>query len=126
MAVRMEKVEPLLGRLEHLLAGVMPHVSAAARPALERWRSDAAALLFHLHPPKGLPLLIAVIGGTGTGKSTVVNRLLGVGASATSFRRTFTSGAVAISREDDDISKEWLLIEHIPATADTLPARGQS
>src|SRR5689334_17598548 len=87
MAVRIDRIEPLLARLDHLLAGVGPHVSPASRPALERWRSDAAALRFHLHPPKDSPLLTAVIGGTGTGKSTVVNRLLGVGASATSFRR---------------------------------------
>src|SRR5437764_7804393 len=69
---------------------------------------------------------MAIIGGTGTGKSTVVNRLLGVGASATSFRRTFTSGAVAIARDAEEMPETWLSVEHVPATADALPARGQT
>jgi len=125
MAARLEKLDPLLSRLETLLGGLSGHVSAATRPALERWRSDAAALRFHLHPPRNAPLLTCVIGGTGTGKSTIVNRLLGVGASATSFRRTYTSGAVAIARKADDVPENWLGVERTVAGADRLPARGQ-
>jgi len=125
MAVRMQKIEPLLARLEQLLADVSAHITSA-RPALERWRSDAAALRFHLNPPKHGPLLTAVIGGTGTGKSTVVNRLLGVGASATSFRRTFTSGAVAIAGSSDDLPSNWLGVQHVVIPSDGLPARGQT
>lgn len=125
MAVRMQKIEPLLARLEQLLADVSAHITSA-RPALERWRSDAAALRFHLNPPKHGPLLTAVIGGTGTGKSTVVNRLLGVGASATSFRRTFTSGAVAIADNSNDLPTDWLGVQHVVVPPDGLPARGQT
>jgi len=121
----MQKIEPLLARLEQLLADVSAHITSA-RPALERWRSDAAALRFHLNPPKHGPLLTAVIGGTGTGKSTVVNRLLGVGASATSFRRTFTSGAVAIAGNSNDLPSDWLNVQHVVVPPDGLPARGQT
>ncbi|MDB5329541.1 MAG: hypothetical protein JWP03_692 [Phycisphaerales bacterium] len=125
MPSRLDKLDPLLGRLDNLLAA-MP-LSQTTKPIVERWRSDAAALRFHLRPrAKNQPLLAAVIGGTGTGKSTVVNRLLGVSASATSFRRTFTSGAVAIAREAGDVPDEWLGVEHVIATADRLPARGQA
>ena len=42
-------------------------------------------------------MLLAILGGTGTGKSTLVNRLLDANVTATSFRRTFTAGAVAIA-----------------------------
>lgn len=71
-------------------------------------------------------MLVTVIGGTGTGKSTLVNRLLGTGASATSFRRTFTTGAVAIAREPAaDVPPQWLGVEHIVVDADALPARGR-
>lgn len=125
MPPRLDRLDPLLSRLENLLGSVAANVSGATRPAVERWRSDAAALGFHLHPPRNAPLLTCVIGGTGTGKSTIVNRLLGVGASATSFRRTYTSGAVAIARKFEDVPQGWLGVEHIPAGADRLPARGQ-
>src|SRR5260221_8584549 len=125
MPARLEKLDPLLTRLEQLLASLGAHVSASARPAVERWRSDAAALGFHLNPPRNSPLLTCVIGGTGTGKSTLVNRLLGVGASATSFRRTYTSGAVAIARKPEDVPERWLGVEHVAASAERLPARGE-
>ncbi|MDB5910561.1 MAG: superfamily binding cassette transporter, partial [Massilia sp.] len=125
MPPRLDKLDPLLARLDNLLAG-MP-LSPSSKTVVERWRSDAAALRFHLRPrPKDQPLLAAVIGGTGTGKSTIVNRLLGVSASATSFRRTFTGGAVAVAREAGDVPGGWLGVEHVIATPDRLPARGQA
>lgn len=125
MTLRLDQLDPPLARLDHLLAGVT--LSASMKAGVERWRSDAAALRFHLRPrDQGKPLLLAVIGGTGTGKSTLVNRLLGVDASATSFRRTFTAGPVAISREPADVPAGWLGVEHVLATPDRLPARGEN
>src|SRR4029434_10881376 len=82
--------------LEQELARLRPVHPAAPDDPIERWRSDAKALQFHLRPRGNHSLLLCVLGGTGAGKSTVVNRLLNMNASATSFRRTFTSGAVAI------------------------------
>lgn len=119
-----DQLETSLARLNQLLGDIA--VSASMKPAVDRWRSDAAALLFHLRPrDKTKPLLVAVIGGTGTGKSTMVNRLLGASASATSFRRTFTSGAVAIARAAEDVPRGWLGVEHHAISSAQLPARGQ-
>ena len=52
--------------------------------------------MFHLAKPSECPTVICILGGTGTGKSTMVNRLLEANVSAASFRRTFTAGPVAI------------------------------
>ena len=38
---------------------------------------------------------IAILGGTGTGKSTILNRLVRHDLSAANYRRTFTAGPVA-------------------------------
>ena len=47
-ALRTDKLEPLLGRLDAMLVSAAPGLSAPARAAVERWRADAAALRFHL------------------------------------------------------------------------------
>src|SRR5687768_7444129 len=119
---RIEKLDAPLARLDAQLAVAVAGASAAARAAAERWRGDAAALRFHLRPRgKGAATLVAVIGGTGTGKSTLVNRLLGANLSAASFRRTFTSGAVAIARRAADVPDGWLGIDHVRPAAADLP-----
>src|SRR5215213_9399953 len=97
----LENLEPLLSRLDGLLSSAGPQLPGPRRAAIERWRADSDALRFHLRhfAARGqrrgageTPPLVAVIGGTGTGKSTMVNRLLGRTFTAASFRRTFTSG----------------------------------
>src|SRR5947199_10767310 len=80
--------------------------------ALERWRSDVRALLFHLRNRFERPPIVAVIGGTGTGKSTIVNRICEASVSATSFRRTFTSGPVAVAVDASFLPQGWLGVEH--------------
>ena len=55
-----------------------------------------------------------------------MNRLLGVDASATSFRRTFTAGPVAIAGDAKDLPADWLGIEHVVISPEKLPARGQN
>jgi hypothetical protein len=124
MAFHAEQIDLPLSRLEKLVEALTP--SAVMKPIINRWRSDAAALRFHLHPRGPSPILVAVIGGTGTGKSTIVNRLIGADATATSFRRTFTTGAVAIARGSRDVPPDWLGVEHSFLTTDKLPARGEN
>lgn len=125
MPPRFDEFDAPLGRLDHLLATL--HAPASVKPAIEQWRSNAAALRFHLRPrDPNKPLLLAVVGGTGTGKSTTVNRILGIDASATSFRRTFTTGCVAIARTAADVPRDWMGVEHLVLSAEQLPARGQN
>lgn len=85
--------------------------------------ADVAATRFHLSGPAGKPI-IAIFGGTGTGKSTLVNRLFAAELSAASFRRTFTSGPVAVVRQAADVPENWLGVPHVPAAPAELPARG--
>src|SRR5271168_2168341 len=104
--------EKSLESLDAKVAGLRVHW-----PAIERWRGDAAAALFHLRPrkdspPNGAPIVVCILGGTGTGKSTLVNRILEANLSAASFRRTFTSGAVAIARSIGDVAEGWLGLPH--------------
>ena len=124
MALRLSVLDSRLAALEKELGGLRLRAGSAAS-AVERWRADGAALRFHLSAPSG-PLIVAILGGTGTGKSTLVNRLLEADLSATSFRRTFTSGAVAIARQSNAIPAGWLGVAHHVAGIEELPARGQA
>ncbi len=124
MPLRPHWLDSRLASLDKDLSALRAALPAPVAAALDRWQSDAAALRFHLrddaakHPP-----IIAILGGTGTGKSTVVNRLLAGNLSATSFRRTHTAGAVAIVANAQQLPEDWLSIAHEPAAS--LPARGE-
>jgi len=94
--------------------------------AIDRWRGDAAAALFHLRPKRDGPMIVAILGGTGTGKSTLVNRILEANLSAVSFRRTFTAGPVAIAKIASEVPRNWLGLPHAAAQPVDLPARGRA
>jgi hypothetical protein len=142
MELRPDRIDPLLERLGALLTSAAPHLAPERRSAVERWRSDAEALRFHLvHGPTAAgagasahlarrrgeaPPIVALIGGTGTGKSTLANRLIGRTVTAASFRRTFTAGPVALVRRGDDLPDGWLGLGHVAAQPQDLPARGQA
>ncbi|HYO09786.1 MAG TPA: hypothetical protein VER17_12510 [Tepidisphaeraceae bacterium] len=97
---------------------------SAVAAAIERFRADAAALLFHLRDRGERPPIVVILGGTGTGKSTMVNRLLGADVSASSFRRTYTAGAIAIAAERHHVPHDWLGVQHgQPAS---IPAKGEA
>src|SRR5439155_5868201 len=115
-----------LAALEERLVTLRAGRSCSVGRAIERFRADSAAARFHLRGASDRPTLVAILGGTGTGKSTLVNRLLERDVTATSFRRTFTAGAVAIARDSDAIPQGWLNLQSIFPSAQELPARGQA
>jgi hypothetical protein len=125
MAWRSESIESRLLGLDKELAGLHLPAGSPVAGAIARWRADAAALRFHLRDAGERPRVVAILGGTGTGKSTLVNRLLNANLSAASFRRTYTAGAVAIAHGPKGVPSQWLGVEHEIAGADDLPARGE-
>jgi hypothetical protein len=126
MPVKAAKLDSSLSALDNALLGLRTKTSGPVAVALDRWRGDAEAIRFHLREDGvDRPMLVAILGGTGTGKSTLVNRLLGANLTATSFRRTFTSGAVAIAADPKNLPDRWLAIEHRVVSDVEIPARGQ-
>jgi hypothetical protein len=109
-------------RLDSVLAKVETTLRDMPSQAAERVVIDAAALRFHLSADSGRPPLAAVLGGTGTGKSTLVNRLVGQDLTATSLLRTYTAGPVAIAASAEAIPSGWLRFAVVLADP---PARGQ-
>jgi GTPase SAR1 family protein len=119
MAASPSKLDALLRRIG---AAVTALPAGASADAVARFRADALAASFHItRTPKSTPL-VAILGGTGTGKSTLVNRLLTETVTAASFRRTLTAGCVAVARSFDDVPKNWLGAERV--TSVETPTRG--
>ena len=125
MPLLFHSLESRLASLDKDLGELRENVTGPVAIAVDRWRIDAAALRFHLQDSGKHPPLVAILGGTGTGKSTLVNRLLEANLSATSFRRTYTAGAVAVTADPAQVPKDWLGVEHHLAVAEELPARGR-
>jgi hypothetical protein len=116
----------LLSRLEALQRQVKTmRAGGKLKAALERFERDAEAARFHLKQGQEAPMIVAVMGGTGAGKSTLVNRLLGREISAASFRRTFTSGAVAVVPATSALPEGWLGVPHELAQAGEI-VRGKA
>src|SRR3982751_1401873 len=125
MADSLDKLQSLWTQMEEQIARVRG-TPAVGGELILRWRSDAKALLFHLRKGKhDQPALTVLLGGTGTGKSTMTNRLLEANVSAASFRQTFTSGPVAVARDEHAIAENWLGLEHRVIESSQLPARGE-
>src|SRR5207253_9398538 len=104
--LRPSSVDQKVAEVAELLGGAGARGGLAE--AIERWRAGAAALRFHLRREKPEPVIVAVLGGTGTGKSTIVNRLVGADVSGASFRRTFTAGAIAVTSDRAGVPKDYL------------------
>ncbi len=120
MARRAAQIQPRLAALDELLGGLA--VSRSIAEAIVRWRAGAGALQFHLQAKGAIPAVV-VLGGTGTGKSTLVNRLLNSNVTTASFKRTFTAGAIAIAAERSSVPERFLGLGHSVATE--IPARGE-
>jgi hypothetical protein len=123
MAARRDQLSSVLSRLQTLVVSSQSERIGAVGGALNRVAADVAATRFHLASPAAKPIL-AIVGGTGTGKSTLLNRLFAAELSAASFRRTFTSGPVAVARSAQDVPGEWLGLPHVTASRAEVPARG--
>ncbi len=113
-----------LALLDEALAALRAPADLAA--AVARVRADVAALRFHRSDRAAAPpVVLVVLGGTGTGKSTLVNRLAGASVTATSFRRTFTAGCVAVAEDPLQVPPGWLGLDRAPLAASELPAKGR-
>ena len=126
MALRTHNLDSRLAALDKDLATLRGDLSGPVAIAIDRWRGDAAALRFHLRDAADHPPLIAILGGTGTGKSTLVNRLL----RRQSLRHQLPPHVHRRRRRDHcriakNLPQDWLGIEHRLAADDELPARGQ-
>jgi hypothetical protein len=121
MASRSSSIPSRLQSLDELLASL--RVTGTIAESISRWTAASAALQFHHEDHSHQPQTITILGGTGTGKSTLVNRLLNQDLTAASFRRTFTAGAIALTASKSDIPPNYLNLPHEPA--EELPARGQ-
>jgi hypothetical protein len=124
MGLTSRAIETSLGALDAAVVAVRIRAGAIA-PVIDRWHTDAAAAIFQLHERGDRPLLVCILGGTGTGKSTILNRLLQADLSAASFRRTYTAGAVAVTNSAKSLPTDWLGIPHEIALPTELPARGR-
>jgi hypothetical protein len=109
------------------LAAALANVPADTSnlPALQRFASDAQAASFHLSRLESEPPIVALLGGTGAGKSTIFNRIIGSTVTATSFRRTFTAGPVAAVSDPSALPDKWLKVDAILVDHAQLPAKGQ-
>ncbi len=125
MPLRSETLDDRLANLDTLIGGFSIDPSGAIGAAVDRFRADLAALRFHLDEKRNHLPLVAVIGGTGTGKSTLVNRLLDANVCGTHFRRTFTSGAIAVANAAAAIPDGWLNVDKEAVTPTAAgPVRG--
>jgi hypothetical protein len=127
MALRPSTLDASLDALDQQLAALPAGSSGGAvAGAIARFRADAAALRFHLRDPGDRPPIVAILGGTGTGKSTILNRLVRHDLSAANFRRTFTAGAIAVPWRRTNVPHDWLGVKQATLDAEQLPARGEA
>ncbi len=111
--------------LDAKVAALTAHAAPCAA-AIDRWRGDVAAAMFHMRRMHLQPMVLCILGGTGTGKSTLVNRLLAANLTSANFRRTFTAGPVAVAAKSADVPEKWLGLPRTVATPAELPVRGQA
>jgi hypothetical protein len=114
-----ERLSSLLEALATIRGDSMP------LPAIATIGSALDAARFHLNRRDDSPIILAVIGGTGTGKSTLFNRILGRELTASSFRRTFTAGPVAAAANAACLPPKWLGLPIVVVDPANLPVRGR-
>lgn len=80
--------------------------------AVHRVRDELKVVRFHLNRQPDDPSVICLLGGTGIGKSTLMNRMMDAQVSASSFRRTFTGGVIVVGSSGMTLPAGWLLDQH--------------
>lgn len=121
------EILPGLDSLEEILASWRERIGdPTLAENLRRQLTDLEALRFHLRGETNAPPIVALLGGTGTGKSTLVNRLLGGDFSAASFRRTYTSGPIAFHHESESLPLGWSGLPHQQASSQAFPLKGEA
>lgn len=109
------EIDALVERLRRVASEAPPWQPAdACRALMHRLTERADALRVRLDAP----LVVATLGGTGTGKSTLINALLGGEVVATGRRRPTTMRPTLICRRD--ITPELLGID--PASVEVIHA----
>ncbi|MEM6561518.1 MAG: GTPase domain-containing protein [Planctomycetota bacterium] len=106
------------------LLATTTRLAPARREAIATLIVHAAALRHHATRTPDHAPVVALIGGTGTGKSTLINRLTRTDVSQSSFRRTFTAGPVLATADPDAIPDGWGGFDQPPMVAETLPVQG--
>ena len=111
--------------LESGLGGLVARPLAdPRRNAARQWLESSAAVRFHLQTRFDRPPILVALGGTGTGKSTLVNRLVGEEVTMASYRRTFTNGVVALVDREPRLPPGWLDLPARTADSEERPVRG--
>lgn len=107
------RVRSAWSALDESVTGLALSATGDAAASLADWRPASRAMLFHLGRAEADgPLHIVLLGGTGAGKSTMMNRLLDASLSATSHLRTYTRGPVAAVATSASLDPEWSGLAH--------------
>lgn len=109
MARNVSRLREDLGRVRSLAEG--GEILSLSAEETERIKEDSVRLLSRLESLEGTLLLIGLLGGTGVGKSTLMNALSGTAISSTSHRRPHTEKILVYRHREVDLPREFFALE---------------